>query len=104
MAIRFIENKWVQLTGFLLLLLLIFQINYHQNQTEFSFCIIRNITGKACYGCGWLRGVAACMHLDFGRAWQLNTLNFLTIPLIGYISIRHLFRLFRNATPKNIHK
>ncbi|MBU3744000.1 MAG: DUF2752 domain-containing protein [Sediminibacterium sp.] len=101
MAIRYIENRWVQLSGFLLLLLLIHQINYQQNNSNFTICIFRNITGQACYGCGWLRGVSACLHFDFGKAWQLNLLNVVTIPLIGYISTRYFFQLFRKASTKN---
>ena len=31
------------------------------------------------------------MHLDFSKAWQLNPLNCITIPLITYLVVKETF-------------
>jgi len=69
----------------LLVPLLIFQIDYHSGNGHFTFCLYKNITGRDCYGCGTLRGISACLHLDFPAAWRLNRLNLLTIPLLAFL-------------------
>jgi len=66
----------------LLVPLLIFQIDYYSANGDFTFCLIKNITGRNCYGCGVLRGISACLHLNFPEAYRLNHLNLLTIPLL----------------------
>jgi hypothetical protein len=91
MATRFIGNKIFLTLLLFAALIWIFQLDYRQPNPEFSFCIFHQLTGINCYGCGFIRGVAACMHLDFRAAWHLNPLNLLTIPLIGYLVLHSLF-------------
>ncbi|BAV07374.1 hypothetical protein FLA_3397 [Filimonas lacunae] len=54
-------------------------------------CLFKNITGKDCYGCGVLRGISACLHLNFPAAYQLNRLNVLTIPLLTFLYCKELW-------------
>lgn len=91
MATCFTENKIFRFILLGLVLTWIFQLDYQQPEPDFSLCLIHQISGMNCYGCGFLRGVAACMHLDFHTALQLNPLNIVTIPLIGYLTIQLLF-------------
>jgi hypothetical protein len=70
----------------------IFQLDYQQTNPEFTFCIFHQLTGMNCYGCGFLRGVAACMHFDFHSAWQLNPVNTISIPFVGSIIIHGLLQ------------
>jgi hypothetical protein len=69
----------------LLVPLLIYQIDYQGATGHFTFCLFKNITGRDCYGCGVLRGISAFLHLDFRAAYRLNHLNLLTIPLLAYL-------------------
>jgi hypothetical protein len=75
----------------LLVPLLIFQINYYSANEHFTFCLFKNITGRDCYGCGVLRGLSACLHLDFPAAYRLNHLNLLTIPLLTFLYGKELW-------------
>jgi hypothetical protein len=75
----------------LLVPLLIFQINYYSTNEHFTICLFKNITGKDCYGCGVLRGISACLHLDFPAAYRLNHLNLLTIPLLTFLYGKELW-------------
>ncbi|WP_188951533.1 DUF2752 domain-containing protein [Filimonas zeae] len=76
----------------LLIPLLIFQINYHSGNEHFTLCLFKNITGNSCYGCGVLRGISACMHLNFEAAYHLNHLNVLSIPLLTFLYFKKLWQ------------
>jgi len=67
----------------LTLLLFIFAIDYRA-QGDFTLCLFKNITGRDCPGCGVLRGISAVLHLDFARAYALNRMNIVIIPLLGF--------------------
>ncbi len=75
----------------LLVPLLIFQINYCSGNGHFTLCLFKNITGRDCYGCGVLRGISACLHLDLLAAYRLNRLNVLTIPLLIFLYGKELW-------------
>lgn len=45
---------------------------------RFSVCIIRNLFGVPCLGCGLSRGFVAIWELDFAKA---ITYNYLSVPL-----------------------
>lgn len=75
----------------LLVPVLIFQINYNSGSGHFTLCLIKNITGKNCYGCGVLRGISACLHFNFPAAYRLNHLNLLTLPLLTYFYGKELW-------------
>lgn len=87
MATRFIESKNIRLLILVGLLIWLSQLDYLRQEPDFTFCLFHHLTGLNCYGCGLLRGIAACIHLDFRAAWDLNKLNVITIPLVGWITI-----------------
>ena len=60
----------------------------YKTQGDFTLCLIRNITGHSCPGCGVLRGISAILHLDFRAAYALNHLNLVIVPLLGYLFAR----------------
>ncbi|MEG2596790.1 MAG: DUF2752 domain-containing protein [Oscillospiraceae bacterium] len=45
-------------------------------------CIVRNITGFPCPGCGMIRAHKAALQLDFSAAFFYHPLWFTAIPLI----------------------
>lgn len=86
------ENRTIRFLLFIAILIWIANLDYHELNPDFSLCLIHQLTGIHCYGCGFLRGVAACMHMDFNAAIQLNPLNIITVPLITFLSIQKLFK------------
>lgn len=90
METPYIENSRLRIGLLVFFAYLIWQLDYSQLETNRTLCVFHAITGKNCYGCGLLKGVAACMHLDFLKAWQLNHLNVITIPLISYIAFNEI--------------
>jgi hypothetical protein len=90
MEMSFTANKPFRWLLLLCLLAWIWQLDYRQQQPDFTLCLFHQITGHNCYGCGFLRGIAACLHLDFEAAWQLNPLHVITIPLMSWITLQSL--------------
>ncbi len=89
MAIRWLEDnrKILFLT---ILPILVRNIDFHSANDHFTFCLFKNITGNDCYGCGFLRGLSAFLHLDFRAMIHLNKLNLVTIPLLLFIYCKEL--------------
>jgi hypothetical protein len=85
------ENKIIRVALLVFAGYLIWQLDYTQIETNSTLCLFHALSGKYCYGCGFLKGVAACMHLNFSKAWQLNPLNSITIPLITYLVVKEIF-------------
>jgi len=69
------------------LVIFIWSIDY-KTQGDLTLCVIKNITGKNCPGCGVLRGISAVMHLDLKSAYALNNMNVVIIPLLAYLFTR----------------
>ena len=69
------------------LLIFVWSIDY-KTQSDFSLCLIKNFAGTNCPGCGVFRGISAVMHLDLKSAYELNNMNIVIIPLLGYLFTR----------------
>lgn len=58
---------------------------YFRNPADvagFPRCPFLVLTGLKCPGCGTLRGIHHLLHLQMVRAWQMNPLMLVSIPLI----------------------
>jgi len=95
MEMLYTENKIVHIALLVFVGHLIWHLDYTQIETNSTLCLFHALSGKYCYGCGFLKGVAACMHLNFIKAWQLNPLNIITIPLITYLVVKEIFLIDR---------
>lgn len=80
---------WLGLAGIALVvpagiwLLLNFDPNAAGN--PFPPCMFRLITGYYCVGCGLTRALHALVHGDIGRAFAMNPLAMLMLPLMPLI-------------------
>ena len=100
METLYIRNK-LKLILFLLIPILFWFINYKSTDNDFSFCLIKNIWGIKCYGCGLSRGISAVLHLKFEEAFNLNKVNLFSIPIIFIIYAKSLFHLIIQKKSKN---
>ena len=53
-----------------------------------TLCLIKNLFGSECYGCGITRSIFSILYLDFGSAYEYNKLVFLVFPILVYLWIR----------------
>jgi len=55
---------------------------------DFTFCLIKNIFGTECYGCGITRSIFSILYFDFGSAYVYNKLVIVVFPIMVYLWIR----------------
>lgn len=100
-------GRWLEDKGRLIVLavlpVLVWTIDCHGSNEHFTFCLLRNITGRDCYGCGFLRGLSAFLHLDFRQMVRLNRLNLVTVPLLGCLYCKELYLTYRKKSYKPLH-
>lgn len=68
---------------------------YLYNPTEIAGiprCPFLALTGYKCPGCGTLRGIHHLLHLQFAKAWQMNPLMIVSLPLVVAMSMSHRLR------------
>jgi hypothetical protein len=90
------EGPWyvrIKIGCLLFIPFLVWSVNYHASDQDFSFCLFHLLTGHHCYGCGLLRGLSATLHGDFKAAYALNRLNLISIPLITFVYTREWARV-----------
>jgi hypothetical protein len=61
-----------------------------------SLCIIKNLTGKPCPGCGMTRAISSASHGEFKQALRYNKLVVLVLPLLAYTWLRALTNAYRS--------
>jgi hypothetical protein len=58
-----------------------------------SVCLIRNLFGIKCPGCGMIRAVSCVLHGNFKRAFHYNKLVVIVFPLLCYMWLRGITSL-----------
>lgn len=53
-------------------------------------CLIHNLFGRACPGCGMTRALFSLLHLDFAAAWSYNPTAFLVAPLLLLVYLKEV--------------
>ncbi len=54
----------------------------------FPSCLFHDITGWYCPGCGITRALHALVHLDVWRAFTMNALVVLSLPLLALMALQ----------------
>ena len=57
-----------------------------------SICLIKNLFGIECFGCGITKAVIASIQLDFVRAFNYNKLIVIVMPLIFYLWVKEIIK------------
>ncbi|MDQ2904768.1 MAG: DUF2752 domain-containing protein [Ktedonobacteraceae bacterium] len=60
-----------------------------------SICLIRNLCGFPCPGCGMTRALACVLHGDFKKALSYNKLIVLVFPLLCYVWLQSVSAEYR---------
>src|SRR5690348_9209583 len=60
-----------------------------------SLCIIKNLTGKNCPGCGMTRAISSASHGQFTQAFRYNKLVVIVLPLLAYTWLQALSKAYR---------
>ena len=60
-----------------------------------TLCLVHNLFGVECWGCGMTRALYSVAHLDFAAAWEYNHLVVVVAPLMCYIWSKCITRLIK---------
>lgn len=60
-----------------------------------SICLVKNVLGVECFGCGMTRAISYFFHGDLFRAFQCNKAVMLVFPLLCYIFLQQLWSEYR---------
>ena len=77
---------------FFLLPFLLSMVSLDNLEGKHSICLVKNLFGVECYGCGITKAVIACVQLDFIRAFHYNKLIVVVMPLIIYLGIKEIVK------------
>ncbi|MDR1792548.1 MAG: DUF2752 domain-containing protein [Bacteroidales bacterium] len=85
--------KICKLCGLILLPFLLSLVSLDKLDGKHSICLIKNLFGVECWGCGITKAVIAAVQLDFVRAFQYNKLIIIVMPLLVYLWIKQFIKL-----------
>jgi len=55
-----------------------------------TICLIKNLFGIECPGCGMTRAISSIFHGEIVRAFQYNRLVVIVFPLLSYVHIKNI--------------
>ena len=85
------------LFAYIILPIILFYIPLEWLNKQHSICLIKNIFGVECYGCGITRAIISGVQLDFTKAIEYNKMVIIVLPLFIYEWFKN-FKLIFNKT------
>jgi uncharacterized protein DUF2752 len=78
---------------YLLFPLVFFLVPTSWFETRRSMCLIYNVFGVRCPGCGMTRALSCAVPGRFKQALQYNRLVVVVLPLLGYVWLRGVLKV-----------
>ena len=82
------------LFAYIILPIILFFIPLEWLNKQHSICLIKNIFGIECYGCGITRAIISGVQLDFTKAIEYNKMAIIFLPLFIYEWFKNLKLIF----------
>ena len=60
-----------------------------------SVCLSKVLLNKECIGCGLTRATQHFIHLDFQKAYSLNKLVVIIVPVFCYVWLKQILVIFK---------
>ena len=84
----------ILLFAYIILPIILFFIPLEWLNKQHSICLIKNIFGIECYGCGITRAIISGVQLDFTKAIEYNKMAIIFLPLFIYEWFKNLKLIF----------
>ena len=55
-----------------------------------TICLVKNIFGVNCFGCGITKAVISGVQLNFTKAFEYNKMVIIVLPMLMYVWFNHL--------------
>lgn len=85
--------KTVFIIGLPIWAFLLSHILVHYN--NMPICLWKNIFHTNCLGCGMTRAFYALCNFDFNNAWHYNSRIYIILPILFYVWIREIIKVFK---------
>jgi hypothetical protein len=66
-----------------------------------TLCLVHNLTGEECWGCGMTRALASVLYLDFESAWGYHRGVVVVAPLLVWLWVKWIYKELRGVEPRN---
>jgi hypothetical protein len=96
-----IKNN-ILLLVYIILPIILFFIPLEWLNKQHSICLIKNIFGVECYGCGITRAIISSVQLDFTKAIEYNKMVIIVLPLFIYEWFKKLKLIFNKSHLLNL--
>lgn len=64
-----------------------------------SICLSKLLAGMECYACGMTRAIMHFIHFEFQKAWELNKLSLIVVPLLFPLWLKAFFEVRGKSLP-----
>ncbi len=64
-------------------------------------CLVKNILGIDCPGCGTIRAISSIFHFQFNNAYNYNRLIVIVFPLLAVAWVKYTLLELRALLPRN---
>jgi hypothetical protein len=92
----------ILLFAYIILPIILFFIPLEWLNKQHSICLIKNIFGVECYGCGITRAIISGVQLDFNKAIEYNKMVIIVLPLFIYEWFKKLKLTFNKSNLLNL--
>jgi hypothetical protein len=86
----------ILLFAYIVLPYLLYLIPLDWLNKQHTICLIKNIFGVECFGCGITRAIVSGVQLDFIRAIEYNKMVIIVLPLFIYEWFKNLKLIYTN--------
>lgn len=90
----------ILLSAYILLPSVLYLIPIDWLNKQHTICLIKNVFGFECFGCGITRAIVSGVQLDFIKAIEYNKLVIIVLPLFIYEWFKKLKLIYNNLVQK----
>jgi hypothetical protein len=87
----------VLLSAYIILPCLLYLIPLDWLTKQHTICLIKNIFGVECFGCGITRAIISGIQLDFIKAFEYNKMIIIVLPLFIYEWFKKLKLIYKKV-------
>jgi hypothetical protein len=84
-----------KLLGLTIFPFLLYLVPLYWLNKQHSICLIKNIFGVECYGCGIARAIISAIQFNFVSAYEYNHLIIIVLPILIYLWVKMIINTIK---------